>query len=625
MSDFEMITPLADSDGRSIWTAAVQQGENNKFRALYVLTPDAFHYAKYSRPKDQVKALERVQNDDDPRDALGEEGVAFSLGRIVRVEKVPGEETLSIQVERAETTRWENLLCPDDLGDVLFQALRQCLRPRLRSGKERISPLKALAGPLGVLIVTVILILMVGAGANIAERENDPNAEQPVWRNKATRGAIVLGGLLGMTGVVIVGTLAVLGVLAWSGFVVTRRPLKNVLRAHDRDEREEPDEPRQVEARDGGEREQTFLAKCTACGRKLRLAADMAGRSVRCPACDQVLTIPASVCSQGIAERPQATRPVSDPERPLPARRPRSSVRSASNVALILGIVALAVGVPALAASWVSAVRVLIFVVAALGLVVGVVGVVLASIQTGPGLGFSIAGGSVNFLAVMVAVVALVVTRNKARDGDDSGQSGGAKQQVKALAWGQATDPDGDCSIREVEDAVTIHVPATPHDLSTELNRVNAPRVLQEVEGDFRAEVKVTGVFRPPVAGNVPGRVAYQSGGLLLWIDNRNYVRLERAALNRGGASQSMLAFEMRTNGQMSAAPMVGVGDQDFYLRLERRGNLLIAAFSVDGRQWTPIQPLPMAMPAKVRIGITAVNAAQAPLTVRFERFQVGP
>jgi RNA polymerase sigma factor (sigma-70 family) len=196
--------------------------------------------------------------------------------------------------------------------------------------------------------------------------------------------------------------------------------------------------------------------------------------------------------------------------------------------------------------------------------------------------------------------------------------------RVTLPGWGQTFNPDGDCTLSLEENALMIGVPAKPHDLSAEMGRVNSPRVLQEVEGDFSIQVKVCGVLRPGALSSVPGRLAYQAGGLLLWIDNRNYVRLERAALNRDGSVQSFAAFEMRVKGELDGARAAEVPDQDSYLRLERRGNQLLGSVSPDGRQWTRLEPLMGELPAKVRVGVTAVNSARQPLSVRFEELQIG-
>jgi len=52
--------------------------------------------------------------------------------------------------------------------------------------------------------------------------------------------------------------------------------------------------------------------------------------------------------------------------------------------------------------------------------------------------------------------------------------------------WGEADDPDGDCKITLRDSEVTISVPGTLHDLSAELGKINAPRILRDIEGDFK-------------------------------------------------------------------------------------------------------------------------------------------
>jgi serine/threonine protein kinase/regulation of enolase protein 1 (concanavalin A-like superfamily) len=189
--------------------------------------------------------------------------------------------------------------------------------------------------------------------------------------------------------------------------------------------------------------------------------------------------------------------------------------------------------------------------------------------------------------------------------------------------WGRRFDPDGDCTFNVQGGALTIDVPPTPHDLSIERGRTNAPRVLREVDGDFRLQVKVCGDIQPMAAGSVPGRLSCQAGGILLWSDERNYVRLERAVLNWNGKITTYSAFESRAKGRPRAAYQLGIPDEDTHLRLERRGNQLRAFVSADGEVWRSLQKIDIDLPAKVQVGVAAVNAPQQPLQVRFEELQM--
>src|SRR5260370_32510067 len=63
--------------------------------------------------------------------------------------------------------------------------------------------------------------------------------------------------------------------------------------------------------------------------------------------------------------------------------------------------------------------------------------------------------------------------------------------------WGTVTDPADDCTLKHEKKKLTVTVPGGTHDLNQAIGGMKAPRVLQEVEGDFTAQVKVTGDFKP--------------------------------------------------------------------------------------------------------------------------------
>jgi hypothetical protein len=116
--------------------------------------------------------------------------------------------------------------------------------------------------------------------------------------------------------------------------------------------------------------------------------------------------------------------------------------------------------------------------------------------------------------------------------------------------WGEVIDPDGDCKFGIEGGTLTIAIPGTDHSLSLERGQMNAPRVLQEVEGDFVAQVKVSGPFPIGAQGVVPTRRPFHGAGLLLWQDQDNYIRLERAELVVSGRNMSFASFELRRGGR---------------------------------------------------------------------------
>src|SRR6187551_2146122 len=103
--------------------------------------------------------------------------------------------------------------------------------------------------------------------------------------------------------------------------------------------------------------------------------------------------------------------------------------------------------------------------------------------------------------------------------------------------FGKAVDPDGDCRIEQSEGAVTIEVPGTHHDLThtEKYTKLNAPRVLKEAVGDFTLSVQLDAFPLPGRVNSSGGDYAFLSGGLLVWHDQDNYARLERAATADSG------------------------------------------------------------------------------------------
>jgi regulation of enolase protein 1 (concanavalin A-like superfamily) len=221
--------------------------------------------------------------------------------------------------------------------------------------------------------------------------------------------------------------------------------------------------------------------------------------------------------------------------------------------------------------------------------------------------------------SLLLAVLFASVLAGAARPGDD-------KKVAEFKGWGRLVDPDGDCKVSSENGRVTIMIPGTVHALSAELEKMNAPRILREVDGDFIAQVKVSGVVPPRDPSLVPSRRPFRSAGLLLWRDAGHYIRLERAGMDLDGRSVTYANFELRKDrrfervGDAFEHPLDG---EETYLRLQRRGQTVIASVSPDGTHWTSLEPLALEMPRRVQIGIAAVQNTSAPFETRFEGFKV--
>jgi hypothetical protein len=197
----------------------------------------------------------------------------------------------------------------------------------------------------------------------------------------------------------------------------------------------------------------------------------------------------------------------------------------------------------------------------------------------------------------------------------------GPPRQV--AGWGEVIDPDGDCQVQSDAVGVTMNVPGKLHDLSVEIGAVNAPRILKDVTGDFSARVKVPNRFGPAGPSTAPGRLPYHGAGLLLWSDPETYIRVERASIARDGKILHSAAFEVRSGGRIAHAQSMPIADGPLFLRLDRQGDQVLAFHSADGVGWIPLGSVPVAMPAKARVGVAAINSSVQPLAARLEDYRV--
>jgi regulation of enolase protein 1 (concanavalin A-like superfamily) len=191
--------------------------------------------------------------------------------------------------------------------------------------------------------------------------------------------------------------------------------------------------------------------------------------------------------------------------------------------------------------------------------------------------------------------------------------------------WGGIVDPAGDCQIRLDKKKLTIAVPGTKHDLSAELGDTTAPRVLRDIEGDFIAQVKVAGNVSHAGKGLAHPYMPYHGAGLLLFVDDKTYLRLERAAIvhpQRGGTHYANL--ELRSEGRRpTSGNALKIPDVDTYLRLERRGGQVIASVSEDGLRWIPLKPIAVQLLKRVKLGVAAVNTSSDPFKAEFTELDV--
>jgi hypothetical protein len=187
--------------------------------------------------------------------------------------------------------------------------------------------------------------------------------------------------------------------------------------------------------------------------------------------------------------------------------------------------------------------------------------------------------------------------------------------------WGQVVDPKGDCKVAEKAGVLSITVAGGYHDLDPRpgWDNLDAPRVVQDVHGDFVVQVRVKKfpMPKPGTGANKVKPVAFVSSGLVVWQDSENFIRFERGATDR-----SFTFVECYSGGQLGA---LGDGpetssEDDTFLRIARTKGKFDFSQSNDGETWVPITPkgdLP-ALKGQLNVGVIVVNATTREITHDF-------
>jgi regulation of enolase protein 1 (concanavalin A-like superfamily) len=224
-------------------------------------------------------------------------------------------------------------------------------------------------------------------------------------------------------------------------------------------------------------------------------------------------------------------------------------------------------------------------------------------------------------MLVIAACLALILVVGGAGSGGNS-----KSLDISAKGWGGIIDPDGDCKFTIEKGRLRMSLPGTDHSLAFERGQMNAPRTLRSVEGDFIAQVEVSGSFPAGAASLVSTRRPFHGAGLLLWLDEKNYVRLERSKLVFEGENMSYANFECRTDGEFirkGDATEHPLSDGTTHLRLERCGDKLYGYVSSNGVDWTAMELITTDLPKRVLIGVAAGHNTSSPFEPEFRGFKV--
>lgn len=234
------------------------------------------------------------------------------------------------------------------------------------------------------------------------------------------------------------------------------------------------------------------------------------------------------------------------------------------------------------------------------------------------------AGASPKLLAALTAAAG-------AMEEDPSDKPAAAKRAVAEETmipgWGEFVDPAGAAKFRRDDAALTITVPGELRDLWPVKSKVNAPLVLQDAAGDFTVEVKVAHVERAAEGTVIPGAgstAAFHAGTLVIWQDNKNFVRLDRTDMHNKGRAITTCYLHVFQDGERTVEIAEVVPDKPTHLRLARRGDRLAASYSQDNaKTWHSFAEQQVDLANKLKVGVAALNNTTQPASAKFESLKV--
>lgn len=192
--------------------------------------------------------------------------------------------------------------------------------------------------------------------------------------------------------------------------------------------------------------------------------------------------------------------------------------------------------------------------------------------------------------------------------------------------WGAVVDLAEDCQFSVVDKSLTITVPGTSHDLNplAEFGNMNAPRVIAELGDAFTIQVQVARLEIPrPESSSSQGEAkhSYVGAGLLLWKDEKNFVRFERAA--NGDTKATFLKAEVFVDGEMLFARNARLEDQDIYLQIVRSSRSFQFSTSQDGKEWVSHASAELPLVGMLSGGVMTINATTGELAAEFRELAV--
>jgi regulation of enolase protein 1 (concanavalin A-like superfamily) len=202
--------------------------------------------------------------------------------------------------------------------------------------------------------------------------------------------------------------------------------------------------------------------------------------------------------------------------------------------------------------------------------------------------------------------------------------------------WGSPIDPDRDCKFKRYNGILTIEMPGGDHGYDTARKRLNAPRLVSELEGDFQIQLRLRIDSRPSAKSTVKGQPSFVAAGFLVIPPetfSEIFIRLQYGIAGEGDGADG---FASQLSRDVEGGSRNGVCDKRWpkwpfkaepehvYLRLERWGNILSHSISPDGKLWVPAGGCHLSgLPSKLKVGLAAYSTSTDPSKVHFDQLKL--
>jgi hypothetical protein len=196
----------------------------------------------------------------------------------------------------------------------------------------------------------------------------------------------------------------------------------------------------------------------------------------------------------------------------------------------------------------------------------------------------------------------------------------GDKQTIKG--WGTVVDPDDDCTISMYQGKMTIAIPGGKHDLTSTLH--NAPRVWQEVHGDFSVQVRLEPLASLEHNGPASDKASNSGSGLLVWGDDDNFIRFERVA------AEGLVTVQMdwfRSAKPSTVKPAQNIPDAMLEMRVIRQGSSMSFDFKSgdNASAWKTLHKQDQELPKALKVGVFACNVTNRAVAAALQDFLLEP